>query len=180
MSDSFLGEIRVFAFDYAPQQWAFCRGQLMPVAQNTALFQLIGTAFGGDGRVQFALPDLQGRAPMGVGQGPDLSPRHLGAAPGLPSEVLLPQHLPAHEHALWAQGGPATTSSPVGAVLAQGGSTGSRPTPVPTYAQATPDTPMAMAALAPAVGGGHMHNNTQPCLALNFCISLHGSFPVAG
>lgn len=180
MADPFLGEIRVFAFDFAPRNWALCRGQLLPIAQNNALFQLIGTAFGGDGRLQFALPNLQGCAPMGVGQGPGLSVRHLGSMLGLPSEVLQPQHLPTHGHALWAQDGPATQATPTGAVLAQGGSTGSRPTPVPTYALAAPDTPMALAALTPSAGGGHMHNNTQPCLALNFCICISGTYPVAG
>ncbi|AOG24342.1 phage tail protein [Acidovorax sp. RAC01] len=180
MADPFIGEIRAFAFDYAPRNWALCRGQLLPIAQNNALFALIGTSFGGDGRTNFALPDLQDRAPMGQGNGPGLSPRRVGDTAGSGSEVLQPQHMPAHTHALVAAGTPASAAAPAAGFLAQGGSLGSRPTPVPTYASAEPDTPMAEGALAPFEGGGHAHNNMQPYLALNFCICISGSFPTAG
>ncbi|WP_440105951.1 phage tail protein [Acidovorax sp. BL-A-41-H1] len=179
MADSFLGEIRAFAFDGAAANWAPCRGQLLPIAQNNALFALIGTSFGGDGKTNFALPDLQDRAPMGQGAGPGLSQRHLGQAVGSGAHALQPREMPTHSHALVAAGAPANAADPAQAVFAQGGSFGSRPTPAPTYAAVEPDVPMAAEALAPFAGGGQLHNNTQPYLALNFCICVNGLAPSA-
>lgn len=170
MADPFVAEIRIVPFNFAPKGWAFCNGQILPLSQNTALFSLLGTTYGGDGRSNFALPDLQGRAPMQPGQGPGLSLRDLGESGGSETVTLLESEIPAHTHALRASTFPAQSADPTGAVLARtvGG------------AVYNPDTgnqvPMAPEAVA-TVGGSLPHNNLQPYLTLNFAIALQGVFP---
>jgi microcystin-dependent protein len=170
MSDQFLAEIRIFPFNFAPTGWAFCDGQLIPISQNTALFALLGTYYGGDGKSTFALPDLQGTAPMQTGQGQGLSERFLGEMSGTESITLLVSEIPLHTHSMMANNGPANSRTPsptVAMARAQGGL---------MYDTAASQTMMAPQTLSLA-GGGLPHNNMQPYLTLNFCIALQGVFP---
>lgn len=172
MSDQFVAEIRIFPFNFAPTGWAMCDGQLLPISQNTALFSLLGTTYGGDGRSNFALPNLQGQAPMQPGQGQGLSLRDLGESGGSESVTLLQTEMPAHTHQLGADTlDPSDLNVPnQNRVLAQ--STG-----VFAFQPSNAGVqPMSMQALTPA-GGGLPHNNMQPYLTLNFCIALQGIFP---
>jgi microcystin-dependent protein len=168
--DPFVAEIRIFPFNFAPKGWAFCDGQLLPLSQNTALFSLLGTTYGGDGKSNFALPDLQGNAPMHPGQGPGLSLHDLGETGGSDAVTLLEAELPSHPHALRADTiDPADTNVPsTNASLAQ--STGG------TLYQAAAGAHLADQALTSA-GGDQPHNNMQPYLTLNYCIALQGVFP---
>ncbi len=170
MTDQFLAEIRIYPFNFAPKGWALCNGQLLPLSQNTALFSLLGTTYGGDGRSTFALPDLQGNAPMQPGQGNGLSLRDLGESGGSESVTLLVSEMPLHTHILAADTfDPADTNVPnPGAVYAL--STGG------ALYQASQNTSLSPEALTPA-GGGLPHNNMQPYLTLNFCIALQGIYP---
>jgi microcystin-dependent protein len=170
MSDPFLAEIRVMAFNFAPRGWARCDGQLMPISQNTALFSLLGTNFGGDGRTTFGLPGLGGRFAMGTGQGDGLSPRDTGEQVGQATVSLLASQMPAHSHGLMGGGTPAS-SSPAGNVMAPTAAGGGNVYRAPGAA-----TPMAAVAIGVA-GSGAPHENRQPYLALNFCIALQGIFP---
>lgn len=173
MSDPFIAEIRIFPFNFAPRGWAACNGQLLPIAQNTALFSLVGTTYGGDGRSTFGLPNLAGRLPLAPGQGPGLSPRDLGEAGGSATVTLQASQIPAHSHQLTASVS-ANSASPAGNVMATAlSATG---TPVPVYKNGSNRVAMAAAAVAP-VGAGLPHNNLPPFLALNFCIALQGVFP---
>ena len=172
MADPFVAEIRIFPFNFAPRGWAWCDGQLMPLSQNTALFSLLGTTYGGNGRSNFALPDLQGRAPMHPGQGPGLSLHDLGETGGSETVTLLESEIPAHSHALMA-----STEDGVQGSLTQGitlaNSVGG------TLYQTTTNTGLVSmndAALQPA-GGDQPHNNLQPYLTFYFCIALQGVFP---
>jgi microcystin-dependent protein len=170
MADPFVAEIRIFPFNFAPRGWAWCDGQLMPLSQNTALFSLLGTTYGGDGKSNFALPDLQGRAPMHPGQGPGLSLHDLGESGGTETVALLESEIPSHSHAVNASGGPAILQAPgPDRVLGRANSVVYRD---------TPDNPVPMAAesLAPA-GGDQPHNNLQPYLTFYFNIALQGVFP---
>ena len=171
MADPFVAEIRIFPFNFAPKGWAWCDGQLMPLSQNTALFSLLGTTYGGDGKSNFALPDLQGRAPMHPGQGPGLSLHDLGETGGSETVTLLESEIPAHSHALMAQGAPGDTSLPTANSLARAiGATPYLPPP------GAPLVSMSAQALPPA-GGDQPHNNLQPYLTFYFCIALQGVFP---
>lgn len=169
MSDQFLAEIRIFPFFFAPTGWAFCDGQIMPISQNTALFSLLGTTYGGDGKSTFALPDLQGSAPMQPGQGQGLSLRDLGEMSGVESITLLQTEIPVHTHTLSASASDGTERFPSDQMTAQGIGIG-------LYAAPGAITAMAFQGLPPA-GGGLPHNNMQPYLTLNFCIALQGIFP---
>jgi microcystin-dependent protein len=168
--DPFVAEIRIFAFNFAPKGWAWCDGQLMPLSQNTALFSLLGTTYGGDGKSNFALPDLQGRAPMHPGQGPGLSLHDLGESSGTETVTLLQSEIPAHPHALRADvvdSGDTNVPSPNASfALSAGG----------TMYQAAANAQLAPQALPPA-GGDQPHNNLQPYLTLYFNIALQGVFP---
>ena len=168
MSDPFIGEIKMFAGNFAPRNYAFCDGQLLPIAQNTALFSLLGTMYGGNGQTTFALPDLRSRVPIGQGQGPGLSPRSIGETVGSPTVTLLASELPLHGHAQQASTSAATAAAgPSGAPAAA---------TVNLYATGNPDTAMAASAVA-ASGGNQPHNNMAPSLAVNFIIALIGVFP---
>ena len=171
MADPFVAEIRIFPFNFAPKGWAFCDGQILPLSQNTALFSLLGTTYGGDGKSNFALPNMQGNAPMHPGQGPGLSLHDLGETGGSQTVTLLDSEMPSHPHSLNASGQP-----------------GEDPTPSPSEALARSTganlyltnaanlVQLAPQAVAPA-GGDQPHNNMQPYLTLNFCIALQGVYP---
>jgi microcystin-dependent protein len=170
--DPFVAEIRIFPFNFAPKGWAFCDGQLLPLSQNTALFSLLGTTYGGDGKSTFALPDMQGNAPMHPGQGPGLSLHDLGETGGSETVTLLESEIPAHAHSLMASGTSSSKPNPSGNAIARVQS-GATPYVPPAGA---PLTPFSDQALAPA-GGDQPHNNMQPYLTLSFCIALQGVFP---
>jgi microcystin-dependent protein len=169
--DPFVAEIRIFPFNFAPKGWAWCDGQILPLSQNTALFSLLGTTYGGDGKSNFALPDLQGRAPMHPGQGPGLSLHDLGETGGSETVSLLESEIPAHSHGLMAQGAPADSATPIGNAYAR--VIGATPYLPPAGA---PLVAMSDNALAPA-GGDQPHNNMQPYLTFYFCIALQGVYP---
>jgi microcystin-dependent protein len=162
MAEPFLSEIRIMSFVFAPKGWALCNGQLLPINQNQALFSLLGTTFGGDGRVNFALPDLRGRAPIHVGRS-----HTLGERGGEPAHTLSIAELPTHTHVLQGSTTSAGTNSASNAVLAA--------------SAAVYHTPSTLVALNPgsvtSVGGSQAHLNMQPFLTLSFCIALQGIFP---
>lgn len=169
MSDPFVAEIRVLPYNFAPNGWASCDGQLIPISQNTALFSLLGTTYGGNGRTTFALPDLRGSFAMGTGPGPGLSPRDLGQPVGQATVSLLASEMPGHTHALMAGSTPGSTS-PAGNVMAPSANGAS------IYRAPGAVAPMAGTAIS-AAGGSQPHENRQPYLALTFCIALQGIFP---
>ena len=171
MSDQFLAEIRIFPFNFPPTGWAFCNGQLMPISQNTALFALLGTYYGGDGKSTFALPNLQGAAPMQTGQGQGLSERFLGEMSGTEFVTLLTSEMPFHTHNVMAstEDGEFKPPAPnrilgrsINAFLYQSSNAGLQ----------------MMSPQQLGIAGGNLpHNNMQPYLALNYCIALQGIFP---
>ena len=168
MSNARIGDIKMFGGNFAPRSWAFCNGQLLSISQNAALFSILGTTYGGNGQTTFALPDLRGRVPIGMGQGPGLSGYVEGQAGGVENVTLLTSQIPVHNHSLSASSGAATNASPNNgypAVLDAGNG----------YA-ATPNTTMNAGAIGTA-GGNQSHTNVQPYLALNFIICLFGIFP---
>ena len=167
MADPFVAEIRILPTNFAPRGWAFCHGQILPISQNTALFSLLGTTYGGDGKSNFALPNLQGRAPMHPGQGPGLALHDLGEVNGAETVTLTPAQMSSHTHQLTADSGAPTTGNPTNAVLAS-------PAALRKYSAALDLEKMAPVG---AAGGSQPHNNMQPYLTLNFCIALQGVFP---
>lgn len=169
MSEPFLAEVRLWGLNFAPRGWAFCDGQVLSIAQNAALFSLVGTTFGGDGRATFGLPDLRGRAALHPGQGPGLTARRWGEKGGDENVTLAVAQLPSHSHALQASSAEAEDDAPAGNVPAASED-------VPLFAEAGNLVNMNAAALG-TVGGGQPHTNLQPCLALNFCIALTGIYP---
>ncbi|HWI64815.1 MAG TPA: tail fiber protein [Symbiobacteriaceae bacterium] len=169
--DPFIGEIRIFAGNFAPYGWALCNGQLLPIQQNTALFALLGVTYGGDGKTNFALPNLQGRAPMHEGQGPGLTNRTLGESDGSQYVTLIQTEMPNHTHTAQCLSGTGTQSSTEAAVWGNIGRSGA-----PAYAVGPVDKQMNVQALQPA-GSSMPHNNMQPYLGLTFIISLQGIFP---
>lgn len=172
MSDPFVAEVRIFPFNFAPKGWAWCDGQILPLSQNTALFSLLGTTYGGDGKSNFALPDLQSRAPMHPGQGPGLSLHDLGETGGSETVSLLQSEIPSHSHTLRCTVEDATQGTLSNGVTISTSTGGS-------LYQSTTNTnlvPMSPQALSPA-GGDFPHNNMQPYLTFYFCIALQGVFP---
>ena len=169
MSEPFVGEIRMFAGNFAPRGWAFCDGQLLAVSQNDALFSLLGTIYGGDGRTTFGLPDLRGRIPVHAGHGPGLSERRLGAKSGAEKVTLTVNQLPSHGHALQASADVANESNPAGRVSAQTST-------FDLYAAAETPSPLAAAAVT-AVGDYQSHSNEMPYLCIHFIIALFGIYP---
>lgn len=172
MASPFVAEIRIFACNFAPTGWAFCAGQILPLSQNTALFSLLGTTYGGDGKSNFALPNMEGNSPMGPGQGPGLSLHDLGEEGGSTTVSLLESEIPNHTHTMMAVVQPGNSKIP-DPTMAIARSVGGN-------AYLAPDSnlaALAFQALAPN-GGGLPHNNMMPYLVLNFCIALQGVFPL--
>lgn len=175
MSSPFVAEIRIFAGNFAPTGWALCDGQLLPISQNTALFSLLGTFYGGDGKSTFALPNFEGSAPIHQGQGPGLSETFLGQSGGEQFVTLLQTEMPIHNHNAQGNAGGGNTTSPSNAVWSVLGTTR---TPPPLYSAAT-NTPMSPFALSIA-GGSLPHNNMSPFVVLTFIIAMQGVFPPRG
>ncbi|MEP4037042.1 tail fiber protein [Pseudophaeobacter sp.] len=169
MSEPFVGEIRMFAGNFAPRGWAFCDGQLLAVSQNDALFSLLGTIYGGDGRTTFGLPDLRGRIPLHAGTGPGLSPRRLGAKSGSEKETLTTNQLASHTHDFNGNTAQATTKDPQGKVVAQG-------VGVSYLLEADQNVSMASNMIA-NTGGSRSHTNLMPTLCVHFIIALFGIYP---
>jgi len=172
MTEPFLGEIRMFAGNFAPRNWAFCDGQLLSISQNDALFSLVNTYYGGDGRNTFALPDLRGRLPMHYGAGPGLQPRNLGTRFGYERVTLSVDQIPSHNHDLMASSQAAVDNVPVGNTLA---------TPAvnvygPKSATSTKNVTLAETAIS-NTGGSQPHSNLMPSLCINFIIALKGDYP---
>jgi microcystin-dependent protein len=176
MSEPFIAEIRILSFNFAPRGWAFCDGQLLPIANNTALFSLIGTTYGGDGRTTTALPNLQSRSPMHPGRGPGLTARRLGQKVGTETVTLTEAQIPNHSHSLWVTKDPPSTGNPAGLFPtkhlddAKGDIYKENPSLNATFASAAVATS----------GGSQAHENMQPFLTLNFCIALQGLYPSRG
>lgn len=167
--DPFVGELMIFAGNFAPRGWAFCDGQLLPIAQNTALFSLLGTMYGGNGQTTFGLPDLRGRAPIHVGQGPGLSNFTQGELGGEENHTLTAAEMPAHTHTAYADATNGTVDSPVNALPAR------NPASIPAYGAGASAT--LAANHVGTAGGSQAHNNMPPYLVLNYCIALQGVFP---
>ena len=172
MSEPFVAEIRIFAGNFAPTGWATCDGQLLPISQNTALFSLLGTFYGGNGTSNFALPNLEGSAAMGSGSGAGLTPRFIGESSGQAQVTLLDSQMPLHNHSLLTSSTAANTGAPAGAALAPTSSSGGPA----VYGGTTNPVQMAEAAVLPS-GGGLPHDNLQPYLGLTFIIALQGVYP---
>jgi microcystin-dependent protein len=170
MSEPFIAEIRIFAGNFAPRSWAFCNGQLLPIAQNTALFSLVGTTYGGDGRTTFGLPNLQGRAPMHPGRGPGLTDRRLGQSSGVETVSVTEAQMASHSHTARGSENTAVASAPANNYVARGGGRG-----VNSYLNA--DTSVGASKELLPTGGGQPHNNMQPYLAMYFIIALQGEYP---
>lgn len=175
MSEPYVGEIRMFAGNFSPRGWAYCDGQLLAVSQNDALFSLLGTIYGGDGRTTFGLPDMRGRLPVHNGQGPGLSDRRLGGKGGAEKETLVSNQIPSHNHAFMASGQPAMEISPTGRVLAK------TPADAGDNFYAPPADPSLQVNLLHGVvgraGGTQSHTNLMPFLCVNFIIALFGVYP---
>ena len=170
----FVAEICIFPFSFAPRGWAICAGQLLPISQNTALFSLLGTFYGGDGRSNFALPNLQGSVPIGVGQGAGLSQYYQGETFGSQTVTLLTSEMPAHTHSVTADGNHLhdTLTSPGGALLVN-----TAPKLTFSVAQASPSLALMNPQMVGVSGGSLPHNNMMPFLCINYCIALQGVFP---
>lgn len=165
--DPFVGEIRPVPYNFAPRGWAFCQGQIMPIAQNTALFSLLGTTYGGNGQTTYALPNLQDRVPVGAGQGPGLSPYDLGQQGGEAIVTMTLANLPAHTHSMAAGATPATNVDPTGLV----------PAMAPRAAYATPGNGTLASDSVGMAGGSQPHNNMMPYLGISYVIALEGIYP---
>ena len=165
----YVGEIRLFGGNFAPNGWMFCAGQTLPISENETLFQLIGTTYGGDGESTFNLPDLQSRVPIHMGTGPSGVSYQIGEMAGTESETLTAQQIPVHTHAVVASRAVATESSPAANVLAES-------TVADLYIEDSAATALATSSVGPA-GGSQPHENTQPALCINYIISLFGLFP---
>jgi microcystin-dependent protein len=169
MSEPYLGEVRMFGGNFAPSGWALCDGSLLPIQRYTALFSILGTTYGGDGKTTFGLPNLQGSAPMHWGDGPGLTPRSIGEAGGSTTVTLSQPQIPQHNHAVAASGSTADQTSPQGNV----------PAGAQVYAPPPLAAQLATSSIQPA-GGGQPHNNMQPYQAVTFIIALQGIFPSRG
>ncbi|MCP3136615.1 phage tail protein [Pyxidicoccus xibeiensis] len=171
MSEPFIGQIMMFAGNFPPRGWQFCQGQILSIAQNTALFSILGTTYGGNGQTTFALPDLRGRYPMQPGQGPGLSPRTLGEQGGSETVTLISTQMPAHNHTLNVSSQNGDTETPVGTVLAADSSA-----TITNYRAAPIDGTMNPASIGVA-GGSQPHNNMSPYTCINFIIAMEGIYP---
>ena len=176
MSEPFIGEIIMFAGNFNPRGWALCQGQILSIAQNTALFSILGTTYGGNGQTTFALPDLRGRVPVGQGQGPGLSPYSLGQQAGNETVTLTIQQMPSHNHLINANEGNGTSQAPANGFLSGGIVPSSGNAAVSNYRNSTDGTVLANTSVSLS-GGNQPHNNIQPYLCINFIIALEGIFP---
>ena len=167
-AEPFLGEIALYPYNFAPRGWAFCQGQILPISQNTALFSLLGTTYGGNGQTTFALPDLRGRVAVSSGQGPGLSSYVLGEVTGVEAVTLTQAQIPIHSHTGACVDDDATVAIPTGALPANIGAKG--------YSKAAPNGQMAVNMIGGG-GGNQPHEIIQPLLTLNYCIALEGIFP---
>lgn len=176
--EPFIGQIIMVGFNYAPRGWAMCDGRLLPISQNQALFSLLGTMYGGDGRTTFALPDLRGRSAIGMGQGPGLSQRVQGEMSGAENVTLIQAQMPAHTHSLTASTADGTTNTPKEAVIAVNKVPIDRNNVVDgnAFVQSSPTAVMNPQSIG-AAGGNQPHNNMQPYIAMNYVIALVGIFP---
>lgn len=174
MSEPFLGQITMFGGNFAPRGWAFCNGQLLAISQNSALFSLLGTIYGGDGETTFALPELRGRAPIHWGSGPGLSTRNIGAKGGVETVTLTTNQIPSHDHALFGDAGSANASTPLGNAHA----TGEDPNrnPLNQYSNVAPTSAMHADTVG-NTGGGQAHENMMPWQAVSYIIALTGVYP---
>lgn len=178
MADAFTGEIRIFAGNFPPKDWALCNGQLMSIQQNTALFSILGVQYGGDGKTTFALPNLMGTAPIGQGNGPGLTGRSVGAKVGTETVTLLTSQMPAHSHAPVAVPSPGTSGDPNNRLWSETLGVGRPPIQQSLY---NSDVNVGMNSQALGeTGGSQSHNNMQPFLAMNYIICLYGEFPSRG
>ena len=178
--DPFIGEVRMFAFAFAPKDWAICQGQIMPVAQNSQLFSVLGTYFGGNGTTTYGLPDLRDRVVLGAGQGRGLADYVIGKPGGEQLHTLVLNEMPLHTHAVDAYSGDASGADPRGATFMKGvwDDNAGHTTGVQVYNNtAAPTTQLALDVVSSVPGGGQPHNNLMPSLGLNFCIALQGIYP---
>lgn len=178
MADAYIGEIRIFTGNFAPNGWALCNGQLMNIQQNTALYSILGIQYGGDGKTTFALPNLIGSAPMHQGQGPGLTPRQVGKRVGTSTVTLVDSQLPAHNHVPVAIQNTGTSGNPTNRLWSETVETGKPAKKEPLY-DTNVDVNMHPQALG-VTGGSQPHNNMQPYLVLNYIICLNGEFPSRG
>jgi microcystin-dependent protein len=177
MSNPFVAEIRIFGFNFAPKGWAFCDGQLLPISQNTALFSLLGTFYGGDGKSTFALPDMQGNVPLNQGQSNTGTQYFLGQQSGSETVTLLQSEMPFHTHQLMGLGVAGNRTNPIGNSIAR--TTSGLPFIAPTNNPAPTIVSMAVQTVSPN-GGSAPHNNMMPYVTMNFCIAMQGVFPPRG
>jgi microcystin-dependent protein len=177
MSSPFLAEITMFAFNFPPKGWAFCDGQLLSISQNTALFSLLGTNYGGDGKSTFGLPDIQGQAVLGQGQSPGTSQYFVGESTGTDTVTLLTTEMPSHNHSFTATSTAGTTLSSSGNQLAQAFAGGKQASYTGNYLNANAANVTMSPLCTNIAGGSQPHNNMQPYLTLNFCIAMQGVFP---
>lgn len=168
-SEPFIGQIQFFPYNFTPRNWSFCNGQLLPISQHTALFSLIGTIYGGDGRTTVALPNMQGRSPVHAGRGPGLTSRRMGERGGTEQVTLTSLQIPAHNHSLRATNNRGNQTNPGAHTLAKDGRD-------KTYSNTAPNTLMHSSAIT-STGGGQAHNNMPPFLAVNCNIALQGTYP---
>lgn len=170
MSEPFVGEVRMFAGNFAPRGWAFCDGQLLAVSQNDALFSLLGTIYGGDGRTTFGLPDLRGRIPIHAGHGPGLSERRLGSKSGSEKETLTVNQMPSHGHAVRTSSATGVSDNPQGNLFGHGAG--------PAYVPGAPSGAMIFPSeIMGNTGGSRSHTNLMPFLCIHFIIALFGIYP---
>ena len=170
MTEPFVGEIRLFGFDFAPRGWLPCSGQILRVEDYQQLFALLGARFGGDGRSTFGIPDFRGTVPIHQGQKPGHNMYNIGMSGGYEEVLLTPAQVPTHVHPLMGNSGTATSAEPLGRTMANSGRTN-------IYVDATPDTEMHGESVGPNIGGGNPHYNMQPFLTINFCIAWQGIYP---
>lgn len=179
MADAYIGEIRMFAGNFPPKDWAFCDGSLLPIQRNTALFSILGTAYGGNGTTTFALPNLTGHVPIGAGAGPGLTQRYVGEEAGSETVTLLATEMPVHAHSPMGHPQKGTTNDPTGAVWGEYSTTSHSGVTKTNLYSSSPNVQMAPQALGTA-GNSQAHNNMQPYLSLNFIICMVGEFPPRG
>lgn len=174
--EGYIGEIRMFAGNFAPRGWMLCQGQLLPISTNTALFSLLGTTYGGDGRTTFALPDLRGRTPIGTGNGPALSPKTLGEIGGTETVTLIASQIPPHTHPLYVSSNTGSTDTPASnEMIAAPANMG--PNPVKTYTASGNAVQLAPSSVGWNTSSGQPHDNMMPYTTINFIICTEGVFP---